>query len=179
MFSYIYLFFAAFYGSSISAILPFHPLAPRSSLLPFSLHHTHCSHIYLHEYFSCVLLVLFFIISLSCSALCTVLFCFFFCFRFGLVLLPNTLRKAFHVCCAYEFQIFKNVSIVSLAFVVQVCVSVCSRVCVYGCLCWPEAGRDQGRRSTEMLIVRKSQCALRRPPSFHLGIATQLDRNDF
>lgn len=82
------------------------------------------------------------------------LFYFFFCFffRFGLVLLPNTLRKAFHVCCAYEFQIFKNVSIVSLAFVVQVhvCVSVCppAPVCVFVCVCRPEAGTGEGRRRT-------------------------------
>jgi len=38
------------------------------------------------------------------------------CFVFGLALyflLHNTLGKTFHVCCAYEFQIFKNVSIAS------------------------------------------------------------------
>lgn len=82
-------------------------------------------------------------------------FLFFFSpffFRFGLVLLPNTLRKAFHVCCAYEFQIFKNVSIVSLAFVVQVhvCVSVCppALVCVCVCVGRPEAGTGEGRRRT-------------------------------
>lgn len=147
MFSYIYLFFAAFYGSSISAILPFHLRLPPplsfSQLLPcqcispypFTLHSTLifiCTNIFL----ACSSFLLF----LFPAVPVLLFFCFFF--RFGLVLLPNTLRKAFHVCCAYEFQIFKNVSIVSLAFVVQVhvCVSVCPPALVCVCV-W--AGRRQ------------------------------------
>lgn len=151
MFSYIYLFFAAFYGSSISAILPFHlcPPPPLSfsctSPYPFTLHSTLifiCTNIFL----ACSSFLLF----LFPAVPVLLFFCFFF--RFGLVLLPNTLRKAFHVCCAYEFQIFKNVSIVSLAFVVQVhvCVSVCPPALVCACVCVgrPEAGTGEGRRRT-------------------------------
>lgn len=116
------------------------------------------------------------------------LFYFFFCFffRFGLVLLPNTLRKAFHVCCAYEFQIFKNVSIVSPAFVVQVhvCVSVCPPALVCVCVCvW--AGRRQalakaGDERRNANCEKNAMCAAPLPLTpLPVFVATHVDRNDF
>lgn len=142
--------------------LPFHSISPHTQRSLIFI----CTNIFL----ACSSFLLF--LFPAVSLLCYVVFCCFF-FRFGLVLLPNTLRKAFHVCCAYEFQIFKNVSIVSLAFVVQVCVGApCMCVCVCGGrrLAQAKAGGERRNANCEKIAMCAAPLPLSSPSHYPLPL---------
>lgn len=187
MFSYIYLFFAAFYGSSISAILPFHLCPPPplsfSKLLPcqctspypFTLHSTLifiCTNIFL----ACSSFLLFLFPAVP------VLLFFAFSFASAWFYCPIRFVKHFTFVAHMNFKFLKMFqSFRSLLLCRCMCVCVC--VPLRSCVCGQAGGRHWRRQETsaEMLIVRKTQCAL--PlcllPPLPIFVATHVDRNDF
>lgn len=147
MFSYIYLFFAAFYGSSISAILPFHLCSPAPSLsfpqllpcqctspYPFTLHSTLifiCTNIFL----ACSSFLLFLFPAVP------VLLFFAFSFASAWFYCPIRFVKHFTFVAHMNFKFLKMFqSFRSLLLCRCMCVCVC--VPLRPCVCvW--AGRRQ------------------------------------
>lgn len=151
MFSYIYLFFAAFYGSSISAILPFHlcPLLPLSfpcqctSPNPFTLFrpiHSTLIFICTNIFLACSSFLLF--LSPAVSLLCYVFFAFSFASAWFYC--PIRFVKHFTFVAHMNFKFLKMFQSFRSLLLCR-CVCVCpQRVCG----CRPEAGTSEGRKRT-------------------------------